>query len=229
MKSVATLIAAFLGILFFEGFKHQLKLAQEKNSWFTKENILFSLESWSNALTEQNLQAFVNEVNINNTSSKKVAVIMAGNIPLVGFHDFLSVLISGHSVIVKQSSSDKHLLPFLAKFLEYVEHGFKGKITFTEEKLTDFDAVIATGSNNTARYFDYYFKNIKNNYSVFFLSLLAVIGQLNIINSFAHIYTPLLISLLRTVHGLWIGLLLGLAAVLVIRYLINLTQDQRVN
>jgi hypothetical protein len=75
----------------------------------------------------------------------------------------------------------------------------------------------------------YYFKNIKNNYSVFFLSLLAVIGQLNIINSFAHIYTPLLISLLRTVHGLWIGLLLGLAAVLVIRYLINLTQDQRVN
>ena len=75
----------------------------------------------------------------------------------------------------------------------------------------------------------YFFKNIKNNYSLFFLSLLAVIGQLNIINSFAHIHTPLLISLLRTVHGLWIGLLLGLAAVLVIRYLINLTQNQRVN
>ena len=87
---------------------------------------------------------------------------MAGNIPLVGFHDFLSVLICGHSVIVKQSSNDKHLLPFLAKFLEYVEPGFKGKITFTEEKLTDFDAVIATGSNNTARYFDYYFKDKPN-------------------------------------------------------------------
>ena len=75
----------------------------------------------------------------------------------------------------------------------------------------------------------YYFKNIKNNYSVFFLSLLAVIGQLNIINSFAHIHTPLLISLLRTVHGLWIGLLLGLAAVLIIRYLVNLLPNQRVN
>ena len=75
----------------------------------------------------------------------------------------------------------------------------------------------------------YYFKNIKNNYSVFFLSLLAVIGQLNIINSFAHIHTPLLISLLRTVHGLWIGLLLGLAAVLIIRYLVKLSPNQRVN
>lgn len=75
----------------------------------------------------------------------------------------------------------------------------------------------------------YYFKNIKNSYSVFFLGLLAVIGQLNIINSFAHIHTPLFISLLRTVHGLWIGLLLGLAAVVVIRYLVNLFQNQRVN
>ena len=87
---------------------------------------------------------------------------MAGNIPLVGFHDFLSVLISGHSVLVKQSSNDKHLLPFLAKYLEYVEEDFKGKITFTEEKLTDFDAVIATGSDNTARYFEFYFKNKPN-------------------------------------------------------------------
>ncbi|EDO28989.1 predicted protein [Nematostella vectensis] len=83
---------------------------------------------------------------------------MAGNIPLVGFHDFLSVLITGHSVIAKQSSNDKHLLPFLAKYLEYVEPTLKGAIEFTEEKLTDYDAVIATGSNNTARYFEYYFK-----------------------------------------------------------------------
>ena len=94
-------------------------------------------------------------------------IIMAGNIPLVGFHDFLSVLISGHSVLVKQSSNDKHLLPYLTKYLEHVEPQFKGVIKFTEEKLKNFDAVIATGSNNTARYFEYYFKNkpsiIRNN------------------------------------------------------------------
>ncbi len=145
--------------LFFDGFKHQLKLAEEHNSWFTKENLLFSCENWANALTKENLTKWIANENLQETSNKLVAIIMAGNIPLVGFHDFLSVLISGHSVLVKQSSNDKQLLPFLAKYLEYVNNDFKRKITFTEEKLTDFDAVIATGSNNTARYFEYYFKD----------------------------------------------------------------------
>ena len=148
--------------LFFDGFKHQIKLAQENNSWFTKDNILHSLESWSNSLNYNNLNNFTSSVNLNIINPKTVAIVMAGNIPLVGFHDFLSVLISGHSVLVKQSSSDKHLLPFLAKYLEYTEESFKGKITFTEDKLTNFDAVIATGSNNTARYFEYYFKEKPN-------------------------------------------------------------------
>lgn len=148
--------------IFFDGFKHQIKLAQENNSWFTKDNILFALESWSKSLTEQNLNNFISSINSNPSIIKKVAIIMAGNIPLVGFHDFLSVLISGHSVLVKQSSSDKHLLPFLAKYLEYVDESLKGKITFTEDRLKDFDAVIATGSNNTARYFEYYFKSKPN-------------------------------------------------------------------
>ena len=148
--------------LFFDGFKHQIKLAQENNSWFTKDNILNSLESWSKSLNYNNLNNFTNRVNLNKINSKTVAIVMAGNIPLVGFHDFLSVLISGHSVLVKQSSSDKHLLPFLAKYLEYTEESFKEKITFTEDKLSNFDAVIATGSNNTARYFEYYFKEKPN-------------------------------------------------------------------
>ncbi len=148
--------------LFFDGFKHQIKLAQENNSWFTKDNILHSLENWSKSLNYNNLNNFTNSVNLNIINPKTVAIVMAGNIPLVGFHDFLSVLISGHSVLVKQSSSDKHLLPFLAKYLEYTEESFKGKITFTEDKLTNFDAVIATGSNNTARYFEYYFKEKPN-------------------------------------------------------------------
>jgi hypothetical protein len=148
--------------LFFEGFLHQIKLAQEYNSWFTRDNILFSIQSWSKSLTEINLSNFIESITLNDYQPKKVAIIMAGNIPLVGFHDFLSVLISGHAVLVKQSSSDKHLLPFLAKYLAYVEQDFKGKITFTEEKLTDFDAIIATGSDNTARYFEYYFKNKPN-------------------------------------------------------------------
>ncbi|MDG1228243.1 MAG: acyl-CoA reductase [Polaribacter sp.] len=148
--------------IFFDGFLHQIKLAEENNSWFTKENILLALNSLSKSLTRNNLTTFTKNHNLDVNSTKKVAIIMAGNIPLVGFHDFLSVLISGHAVLVKQSSNDKHLLPFLAKYLEYVEEDFKGKITFTEEKLTDFDAIIATGSDNTARYFEFYFKNKPN-------------------------------------------------------------------
>ncbi len=153
--------------LFFEGFKHQLKLAQEHNGWFTKENLRFSINSWSKALAKENIIEWLKSYKLNSLEPKLVAIIMAGNIPLVGFHDFLSVLISGHKVLVKQSSNDKHLLPYLAKYLEYAEPGFKGYMSFTEEKLENFDAVIATGSNNTARYFEYYFKDkpsiIRNN------------------------------------------------------------------
>ncbi|WP_298511670.1 acyl-CoA reductase [uncultured Kordia sp.] len=147
---------------FFDGMKHQLKLAQENNGWFTKESLRFAIRNWAKALQKDSLERWTAEYAIDTVTPKKVAIIMAGNIPLVGFHDFLSVLIAGHEVLVKQSSNDKHLLPYLAKFLEYAEPSFKGKITFTDEKLTGFEAVIATGSNNTARYFEYYFKNKPN-------------------------------------------------------------------
>lgn len=144
--------------LFFEGFKHQIKLAHEHNGWFTQENIAFSLMGWSKSLRSDNINDWLAAYKFEKVTPKNVAIIMAGNIPLVGFHDFISVLISGHNVIVKQSSNDKHLLPYLAKYLEYVEPNFKGTITFTEEKLINFDAVIATGSDNTSRYFEHYFR-----------------------------------------------------------------------
>lgn len=145
--------------IFFDGFKHQIKLAEEHNGWFTQENILFAIDSWSNLLNNSNINTWIKKYNFNTVSSKKVAIIMAGNIPLVGFHDFLSVLLTGHQVVVKQSSNDKQLLPYLTKYIEQVDSRFKGRISFTEERLSEFDAIIATGSNNTARYFEYYFKN----------------------------------------------------------------------
>lgn len=144
--------------VFFDGFKHQIQLSHEHNGWFTKENVLYAINGWSNLLTESNLNNWLLKYKIKDLEPKKVAIIMAGNIPLVGFHDFISVLITGHEVVVKQSSNDKHLLPYLAKYLKHVEPELKGKISFTEGQLSDFDAVIATGSDNTARYFEYYFK-----------------------------------------------------------------------
>ena len=145
--------------MFFEEFQQQIKLAEIQNGWFTQENILYALENWSKALNINNINKWLEKYNFKNVKPKHVAIIMAGNIPLVGFHDFISVLISGHNVIVKQSSNDKRLLPFLAKYLTSVEPEFEKRITFTEDKLEKFDAVIATGSNNTARYFEYYFKD----------------------------------------------------------------------
>lgn len=149
--------------LFFDAFKMQINRAQEYNGWFNKHNVLKAFESWSDALTLENLTKWTSNYNFNKeTNAKNVAIIMAGNIPLVGFHDFLSVLISGHNVIVKQSSNDKYFLPLIAKFLEHYNTKFKNKITFTESNLTNFDAVIATGSNNTTRYFEYYFGKYPN-------------------------------------------------------------------
>ncbi|MGB2128730.1 MAG: acyl-CoA reductase [Flavicella sp.] len=143
--------------LFFDAFKMQIKRAKEYNGWFTEDNVLFSLESWGKALTEENLTTWLASYKFDKNTQKTVAIIMAGNIPLVGFHDFLSVLISGHRVIAKLSSNDKYFIPLIAKYLQYVEPEFKDLISFTEDKLDGFDAVIATGSDNTARYFEYYF------------------------------------------------------------------------
>jgi|SRR5690554_3956632 len=131
-----------------------------KNGWFTLENIQFALQKWSEALTEESLNQWISKYDFENTTfknEKTVAIIMAGNVPMVGFHDFISVLITGHRVLAKLSSNDNVLIPFLAKKLISLEPEFKNSISFTEGKLTGFDAVIATGSNNTSRYFDYYF------------------------------------------------------------------------
>ncbi|MEE9349576.1 MAG: acyl-CoA reductase [Flavobacteriaceae bacterium] len=143
--------------LFFDALSMQIKRSKEFNAWFTDDNVLFAIESWAKLLTTANLTNWTSNYTIDVKNPKTIAVIMAGNIPLVGFHDFLTVLISGHHLLAKQSSNDKHLLPLLAKYLEHVEPHFKGKIIFTNKELSKFDAVIATGSNNTARYFEYYF------------------------------------------------------------------------
>jgi len=145
--------------LYFDAFQDLIQLSQSHNGWYTPENVYFSIQSWANALTEEHLDKWLSAYTFNVMESKTVGLVLAGNIPLVGFHDFLSVLISGHKVAVKLSSNDQHLLPFLAKYLIACEPDLSEKITFVEGKLENFDAVIATGSTNTSRYFEYYFKD----------------------------------------------------------------------
>ena len=147
---------------FFSEMQQKILTAKHHNGWFTEDNLHFTFKSWAEALTNEKINKWVSNYTIPDTEPKTIAIIMAGNIPLVGFHDFLSVLLTGNKVLAKLSSNDKQLLPFLAEYLISVEPEFKNLIEFTEGRLTSFDAVIATGSDNTARYFDYYFSKYPN-------------------------------------------------------------------
>ena len=132
------------------------------NSWFTIDNLKLSLKNWSNSLQENIISDWLSKYNIEDKSSKKIAIIMAGNIPAVGFHDLLCSLLLNFDCIVKLSSEDKLLIPFIVKFLESRNEKLKNKVTFESDKLKDFNGVIATGNNNSHRYFDYYFSKYPN-------------------------------------------------------------------
>jgi len=136
-------------------FKDVITKAQSKNPWFTDVNIKVNLTYWSKKLTKHNLNKWLSKYNLNNTSRKNIAIIMAGNIPLVGFHDFICVFLSGHNSIIKLSNSDSCIIPFLTDLMKLPSE----RIVYSDSFLKDYDGVIATGSDNTSRYFDYYFKN----------------------------------------------------------------------
>ncbi|WP_420322463.1 acyl-CoA reductase [Flagellimonas sp.] len=142
----------------FSSFKDALIKAEQQNSWFTHENLLYTLAHWSALLTDDHLTEWLSKYTFNQEAEPKtIGVVMAGNIPLVGFHDFVCILLSGNKVLAKTSSNDKVLLPFIADYLIQQEPELKNAIEFTDGKFDHFDAVIATGSNNTSRYFEYYF------------------------------------------------------------------------
>ncbi len=151
-----------LNHLFFNDFDILMNNQKPFNGWFTPENVAFAVESVANMLKKEDLNKWLSNYTItDNATSKRVGVVMAGNIPLVGFHDFLSVLITGNVLVAKTSKEDNLLIKKLAEILIEIEPEFKNKIVFTD-KLENFDAVIATGSNNTARYFEFYFGKYPN-------------------------------------------------------------------
>jgi hypothetical protein len=135
-----------------------------KNQWFTIQMQLQAIQAWGSLLNKDNLTKWLSPYQVSDqTEPKTIAIIMAGNIPLVGFHDLLSVLVLGHKALVKLSSDDTDLMKWAIDALIKIEPAFADYIAFAEERqLKDFDALIATGSNNTNRYFEYYFKNKPN-------------------------------------------------------------------
>jgi hypothetical protein len=136
------------------------------NPWFTPEFCEYSISSIAKEwLTINSLTSWTNAYPssyFTPKTIKKVGVVMAGNVPFVGFHDMLCVLISGNIFIGKLSSKDGGLMQKLIDLLIGIEPRFSQYITMVDGKLEGFDAVIATGSDNSARYFDYYFGRYPN-------------------------------------------------------------------
>jgi hypothetical protein len=134
-----------------------LEGARQENAWFTEESCLHSLKYWGEVLTEDSLENWLSAYQSPSGPPLRVALIMAGNIPLVGFHDLISVLLTGNNALVKCATKDTILLKFIANRLSEFDPNLKNRISFSDGKLGEFDAVIATGSTNTSRYFEYYF------------------------------------------------------------------------
>lgn len=133
------------------------------NTWFTPKNIELSLINIAeNFLEKEKLENWIANYDFSESkSAKTIAIVAAGNIPLVAFHDILCVLISGNKLQLKLSEKDNVLLPFILQKLIAINPAFKEAIQIVT-RLENFDAIIATGSNNTANYFEYYFGKYKN-------------------------------------------------------------------
>ena len=139
----------------FPGFK---EIGYE-NPWFTPSNLKYCFNYWHKTLQPNNIRNWLDNYNLpENKQDKTLGLVFAGNIPLVGLHDFLSSIACGFKTQIKLSSKDQMLPRWLISSMQKKFPELKDRIVFTNMQLHDFDAVIATGSNNTSRYFEYYFE-----------------------------------------------------------------------
>ena len=157
------LIIAFRKLSLFldqpdDKFKNLILSSSNSNAWFTQAEVERALSSLHFMLSGDDLEKWFENITLS-ASPKKIGLILAGNIPMVGFHDVLCVLATGNTALLKLSSSDDKLLPALLTELVRIEPLLSDRIIYTE-RLKDFDAIIATGSNNTSRYFEYYFGKV---------------------------------------------------------------------
>ena len=131
-----------------------------QNPWFIPKFVRFSFKAWADALQEDKLAKWIAQYEpglMKPSQPKTVGMVMAGNIPLVGLHDLLCVLSAGHNALIKLSGNDNELMPAVIRFLGSIGPGLQDRIRISDGPLKGFDAAIATGSNNSSRYFDYYF------------------------------------------------------------------------
>lgn len=144
-----------------EGLNKVIEVAGTYNNWFIPKFVNEAIFNIGSMIAGEALNNFA-EPFAKKEGNKTVAVICAGNIPMVCFHDVLCVLLSGNKALLKLSSDDNVLMPFFLKLLCYYEPEFESEIVFADGKLGRFDAIIATGSDNTASHLHYYFGKYPN-------------------------------------------------------------------
>jgi hypothetical protein len=140
----------------YSGLQQLIGKVNIYNPWFTKPSVLTALRSLGEMLKADSLLPFAEKYG-ETSLPKRVAIIMAGNLPLVGFHDLMCVLLSGHTAVCKLSSNDAHLLPAFTDVLKKWDPEVAGRIEWTVGPVKHIEAVIATGSDNSANYFEQYF------------------------------------------------------------------------
>ena len=139
-----------------EDYENLIDKVKHENPWFTPGSVNLALEGVGRYLDPVKMKKWISGYQLNPPATKHIAVVMAGNIPLAGFHDLLTVLLSGHAIMIKLSSKDSVLPTFVINKLIDIEPRFNALISMPA-RLSNFDAVIATGSDNSSRYFQYYF------------------------------------------------------------------------
>ena len=138
-----------------------IETERQYNAWFTPESVLNAVKATGEMLNEADLEQWISKYHISGDTNKKVGLVLAGNIPLVGFHDVLCVLVTGNLAMIKASAQDSRLIRFVLNELVKINVSYAHSFNFVE-RLENFDAIIATGSNNTSRYFEYYFGKVPN-------------------------------------------------------------------
>jgi Acyl-CoA reductase (LuxC) len=144
-------------------FEAAIARAEEHNGWFTQANIRHALGNVSQMLSPSEMGPWLDAYALENAQAKKprgVGIVMAGNVPLVGFHDLLCTLLAGHIAQIKPSTQDLVLLSAVLDLLSVLAPGIEHHWVLRNDRLGRVDALLATGSNNTARYFDHYFRDV---------------------------------------------------------------------
>ena len=152
-----------IGEVEFNNFKDKIAEAEKSNPWFTNQMITMCLNNWVSNFNEESLNNWLGRYShLKFTPSKSVLVICAGNLPLVGWHDILCCLVLKHNVKIKLSSNDNILIPAILDLMSLIYPEIHNQVEILDKKPENYDCVIATGSDNTNRYFEYYFGHVPN-------------------------------------------------------------------